>query len=72
MYLCLIQKSLQMKCGAGLQNIAGNNISDLIRLLKLIKDVSKTFNEELTIQRVRILCSAPFYMDFFPFTKSHL
>ena len=51
-------------------NIAGNNISDLIRLLKLIRDVHKTFNEELTIQRVRILCSAPFYMDFFPLLRA--
>jgi hypothetical protein len=38
--------------------------------LKLIRDVHKTFNEELTIQRVRILCSAPFYMDFFPLLKA--
>jgi replication factor C subunit 2/4 len=51
-------------------NIAGNNISDLIRLLKLIRDVHKTFNEELSIQRVRILCSAPFYMDFFPLLRA--
>jgi replication factor C subunit 2/4 len=51
-------------------NVAGNNISDLIRLLKLIRDISKTFNEELTIHRVRILCSAPFYMDFFPLLRA--
>jgi len=51
-------------------NIAGNNISDLIRLLKLIRDVHKTFNEELSIQKVRILCSAPFYMDFFPLLRA--
>lgn len=47
-------------------NIAENNISDLVRLLKLVRDVHVTFNEELTIARVRILCSAPFYMDFIP------
>jgi DNA polymerase III delta prime subunit len=47
-------------------NIAGNNISDLIRLLKLIKDIHITFNEKITIQSVRILCSAPFHMDFVP------
>jgi hypothetical protein len=47
-------------------NIAGNNISDLVRLLKLIKDINVTLNEEITIQKVRILCSAPFYYDFVP------
>ena len=47
-------------------NIAGNNISDLIRLLKLIRDIHVTLKEEITIQRVRVLCSAPFYIDFIP------
>lgn len=47
-------------------NISGNNISDLIRLLKLIRDIHVTLKEEITIQRVRILCSAPFYVDFIP------
>jgi hypothetical protein len=47
-------------------NIAGNNISDLVRLLKLIRDVKVTFNEEMTLKTVRILCSAPFYYDFLP------
>jgi DNA polymerase III delta prime subunit len=47
-------------------NIAGNNISDLVRLLKLIRDVHVTFKEEITLQTVRTLCSAPFYMDFIP------
>ena len=47
-------------------NIAGNNISDLVRLLKLINDMHTTFNEEITLQSVRILCSAPFYTDFIP------
>jgi replication factor C subunit 2/4 len=51
-------------------NIAGNNISDLVRLLKLIRDIHVTLNEELTIQRVRILCSAPFYLDFIPLLKA--
>ena len=47
-------------------NIAGNNISDLVRLLKLIRDIHVTLNEELSLKRVRILCSAPFYVDFIP------
>jgi hypothetical protein len=51
-------------------NIAGSNISDLIRLIKLIRDVYITFQEDLTIQLVRTLCSAPFYIDFFPLLQA--
>jgi replication-associated recombination protein RarA len=47
-------------------NLAGNNSSDLIRLLKLIRDVHYTNKEIITIQRVRMLCSSPIYMDFIP------
>ena len=39
---------------------------ELVRLLKLIKNVNVTLNEELTIAKVRTLCSAPFYYDFIP------
>jgi len=51
-------------------NISGNNISDLVRLLKLIKDIHITFQQELTLKDVRILCSAPFYFDFIPLLNS--
>ena len=51
-------------------NIAGNNISDLIRLLKLVRDIHITFDEEITLDCVRILCSAPFYYDFIPLLKA--
>jgi len=47
-------------------NLAGNNSSDLMRLLKLIRDVHYTSKEPVTIQRVRMLCSSPIYMDFIP------
>ena len=47
-------------------NLAGNNSSDLMRLLKLIRDVHDSSKEPLTIQKVRILCSSPIYMDFIP------
>jgi DNA polymerase III delta prime subunit len=47
-------------------NIAGNNTSDMVRLLKLIRDIYVTFQQELTLKEVRTLCSAPFYYDFFP------
>lgn len=51
-------------------NISGNNTSDLVRLLKLIKDIHITFNEEPTLKSVQILCSAPFYYDFIPLLES--
>lgn len=51
-------------------NIASNNTSDLIRLLKLVRDISVTIEGELTIQTVRILCSAPYYLDFIPLLKA--
>lgn len=51
-------------------NIAGNNTSDLVRLLKLVRDISVTFDGELTIQTVRILCSAPYYLDFIPLLRA--
>jgi replication factor C subunit 2/4 len=47
-------------------NIAGNNISDLIRLLKLIRNMNVTLGEEITLANIQILCSAPFYLDFLP------
>jgi hypothetical protein len=51
-------------------NVSSNNISDLVRLLKLVRDVRVTFGEELTIKQVRLLCSAPFYLDFFPLLQA--
>ena len=51
-------------------NISGNNISDLVRLLKLINDVHVTFHEKITIQNIKMLCSSPFYMDFIPLLLS--
>jgi DNA polymerase III gamma/tau subunit len=47
-------------------NLANNNISDMVRLLKLIRDVHVTLKGEITMENVRTLCSAPFYMDFIP------
>lgn len=51
-------------------NVSNNNLSDLVRLLKLIRDIRVTFNEPLTIKQVRLLCSAPFYFDFFPLLQA--
>ena len=35
-------------------------------MLKLIKDIHETLNEEITLERVRILCYMSFYIDFIP------
>ena len=45
-------------------NLSNHNIGDLMRLLKLIRDVHD--GEPLTLKRVQMLCSAPFYIDFIP------
>lgn len=47
-------------------SVSGNNMSDLIRLLGLIRDIHCYTKEPLTLSSVRMLCSAPFYMDFIP------
>jgi hypothetical protein len=46
-------------------NITNSNISSLIRLLALIRDTVST-GQPLTLKLVQVLCSTPFYMDFFP------
>lgn len=46
-------------------NITNSNISAMIRLLKLIRDVVAT-GKPLSLRLIQVLCSAPFYMDFFP------
>jgi replication factor C subunit 2/4 len=51
-------------------NVSNNNISDLVRLLKLVRDVRVTFNEPITLKQVMLLCSAPFYLDFFPLLQA--
>lgn len=51
-------------------SVSSNNISDLVRLLKLVRDVRVTFGQDLTIKQVRLLCSAPFYLDFIPLLQA--
>jgi hypothetical protein len=51
-------------------NVSNNNISDLVRLSRLIRDMKVTFNEKLTLENVKLLCSAPFYLDFFPLLQA--
>jgi hypothetical protein len=46
-------------------NITNSNVSSLIRLLALVRDVVIS-GHPLTLKLIQILCSTPFYMDFFP------
>jgi replication factor C subunit 2/4 len=65
-YINLSDEKITMDMWNWINHISGNNISDLIRLLKLIKDIHETLNEEITLERVRILCYMSFYVDFIP------
>lgn len=47
-------------------NLSNNNMSDLIRLLLLIRDIHHYQKKPVTIGLVRTLCSSPFYMNFIP------
>jgi GTPase SAR1 family protein len=47
-------------------NIIGNNISDLVRLLKLIKNTHLVLKKDITLEQIKVLCSSPFYNDFIP------
>jgi len=62
----LTQEQITMDMWNWIINISSNNTSDLVRLLKLIHDIHITLNETITLKRVQVLCSSPFYIDFIP------
>ena len=47
-------------------SLSAGNISDLIRLLRLIRDVHLHQQRPITLPLVQTLCSAPFYLHFIP------
>jgi len=47
-------------------NTCQNNVSDLIRLLKLIRDILITKGLEPTVSLIQAICSTPFHLDFIP------
>jgi DNA polymerase III delta prime subunit len=51
-------------------NVAGTNISEIIRLLKLIASISTHYNSPPTMSVIRSLCSTPFSVDFMPLLSS--
>lgn len=60
-----ISKAFTDDMWSWIMNITNSNISSLIRLLKLIKD-SVENGSVLSLKLIQVLCSTPFYMDFFP------
>jgi hypothetical protein len=51
---------------AWILNTCQNNVSDLIRLLQLIRDILITKNLEPTVALIQSICSTPFHLDFIP------
>ena len=49
-----------------IHSVSSNNMSDMVRLLLLIRDVHRTLQQDITMPRVQLLCSSPFYLDFIP------
>lgn len=47
-------------------SLSSGNLSDLLRLLSLVRDVHLYQKKTLTLPLVRMLCSAPFYLHFLP------
>jgi hypothetical protein len=49
-----------------IMNTCQNNVSDLIRLLRLIRDILATSGKPLTPALIQTICSTPFHLDFLP------
>jgi replication factor C subunit 2/4 len=49
-----------------MMSLSAGNLSDLIRLLRLVRDVHLHQQKPITLPLVRTLCSAPFYLHFIP------
>jgi len=49
-----------------IMNTCQNNVSDLIRLLRLIRDILAVTNKKPTPALIQTICSTPFHLDFLP------
>ena len=49
-----------------IMNTCQNNVSDLIRLLRLIRDILAATNKKPTPTLIQTICSTPFHLDFLP------
>jgi replication factor C subunit 2/4 len=47
-------------------NTTQNNVSDLIRILTLVKNIHETTKQPITEKLVQTICSTPFHLDFLP------
>jgi len=65
-YVQLTPEQITMEMWSWINHISGNNTSDLIRLLTLIRDIHCTLDQEITLDRVKSLCYMSFYVDFIP------
>jgi DNA polymerase III delta prime subunit len=65
-YVQLTHEQITMEMWSWINHISGNNTSDLIRLLTLIRDIHYTLDQEITLERVKSLCYMSFYVDFIP------
>jgi len=65
-YVNLPCEQITLEMWSWINHISGNNTSDLIRLLKLIRDIHVTLGQPITLERVKSLCYMSFYVDFIP------
>ena len=65
-YVQLAPEKITLDMWNWINHISGANISDLVRLLKLIRDIHETLQEDITLERVKSLCYMSFYADFIP------
>ena len=65
-YVRLSNDAITMDMWTWINHISGSNMSDLIRMLTLIRDIHETLGQEITLERVKMLCYMSFYADFVP------
>lgn len=65
-YVRLSHDTITLDMWSWINHISGNNMSDLIRMLTLIRDIHETLGQEITLERVKMLCYMSFYADFVP------
>ena len=65
-YVKLPHEQITLEMWSWINHISGNNTSDLIRLLKLIRDIHVTLGQPITLERVKSMCYMSFYVDFIP------
>jgi len=53
-----------------IMNTCQNNVSDFIRLLRLIRDVLIVLNKKPSAALIQTICSTPFHLDFLPLLNS--